>query len=96
MAIKTKKEDQLTGLERFATHRTLVFSGSLLVLSVTFNNVGIGKIIDAYSQQMVANIKTDKSCEIEVNNAVNEQIKAFNGRLTHVEALAHKETTKKN
>jgi len=66
-------------LEQYASKGTLVFSGSLLVLSVSLNNAGLGKIVDAYSQSIVHNIESKQSCDSSLED-----------RLVLVESLAHK------
>lgn len=79
-------------IESYASHGVLVFSGSLMVLSITFNNIGLGKIIDAYSQQMIAEIEHKNECIAPVDYTL--QIESLHQRLKDVELLAHQSSVK--
>jgi len=59
-------------LDQYASKWVLTLSGSLLVLSVAFNNVGIGKILDAYAQSIINDIKSDINPKV---NIVEKKIK---------------------
>lgn len=56
-----------SGLEQYASKWALSLAGSILVLSVAFNNVGIGKVLDAYAQSLVKEID-NKQCKIEIED----------------------------
>lgn len=74
-----KKKQRRSKLEDYAAKPVLVFSGSLLVLSVALNNIGFKEVVDAYAKSIVHKLEDSKSCNIE-----------FNHRLELVENLAHK------
>lgn len=74
-----KKKKQRSKLEDYAAKPVLVFSGSLLVLSVALNNIGFKEVVDAYAKSIVHKLEDNKSCNIELNS-----------RLELVESLAHK------
>jgi len=61
-------------LDQYASKWVLTLSGSLLVLSVAFNNVGIGKILDAYAQSIINDIKSDIKTECKQENNINQRI----------------------
>lgn len=74
------KSRNVSGVESYASRGALVFSGSLMVISIAFNNIGLGKIIDAYSQSIIAEIKTkENQCSVDIER-----------RLKQVELLSHK------
>ena len=87
----TDKNEKPVGMERYAAHWVLVLSGSLMVLSVTLNNIGLGKVIDAWTQSWV----------IENQNAIRgvqpQQCIYPTGlmnRIEELEELAHQSGTK--
>ena len=91
MAATEKKSTIRKSIESYASHSVLVFSGSLMVLSITFNNIGLGKIIDAYAQQMVADIeRKDREYTLP---AISQQCiypDDLMDRVIHLEELSHK------
>jgi len=73
------------GLEQYASKSALVFAGSLMVLSVAFNNIGLGKVIDAYSQRLIADIKQE---------CPTPQVSPLLYRVERLEADSHKPSSK--
>lgn len=81
-----------SGVEQYASKSVLVFSGSLLVLSVSLNNAGLGKIVDAYSKSIVHKIESQQQCK---NHSIEHPaLDEIEERLKAVELLAHKSTKK--
>jgi len=60
------------GVEQYASKGILIFSGSLLVLSVSLNNAGFGKVVDAYAQAIVYRIEHTQQCELDLNKRLIE------------------------
>lgn len=63
-------------LEKYAAKPVLIFSGSILVLSIALNNVGFKEVVDAYAKSIVASIE-NKQCKTpaidpEIINQINE------------------------
>ena len=87
-----EKSERRKGIENYASHWVLVLSGSLLVLSVTFNNIGIGKIIDAYSQKMISDIKHSEANRFPPLQCTNWslEIEEIADRVTLLESDSHK------
>lgn len=83
-----KKQKRRTTLEDYAAKPVLIFSGSILVLSVALNNIGFKEVIDAYAQSIVHNLES-KECKID-----NKYI-TLDKRLKEVEKLAHKTNVEK-
>jgi len=77
------KKRPATGLEQYASKGVLVFSGSLLVVSVALNNVGFKEVIDAWSASIVAGI------ESKPNKVLELRLNQLEHRLEEVEKLAH-------
>jgi len=77
------KKRPASGLEQYASKGALVFSGSLLVISVALNNVGFKEVIDAWSASIVANIESKPNKELEL------RLNQLEHRLEEVEKLAH-------
>ena len=92
MAAPTEKKSVIRkSIESYASHSVLVFSGSLMVLSITFNNIGLGKIIDAYAQQMVAEIEhKERASIIPVTSQQCIYPDDLMDRITHLEELSHR------
>jgi len=55
----------MKSLDQYAAKPVLVLSGSLLVLSVALNNIGLGDIVDAYAKSIVINLENSKKCDID-------------------------------
>ena len=83
-----KKQKRRTTLEDYAAKPVLIFSGSILVLSVALNNIGFKEVIDAYAQSIVHNLE-NKECKIDSKYITLDK------RLKEVEKLAHKTTVEK-
>ena len=83
-----KKQKRRTTLEDYAAKPVLVFSGSILVLSVALNNIGFKEVIDAYAKSIVHNLEK-KECKVD-----NSYITGLDNRLKEVETVAHKSGVK--
>jgi hypothetical protein len=99
MSEEKEKSTIRKSIESYANHSVLVFSGSLMVLSITFNNIGLGKIIDAYAQQMVAEIEHKKQARNPVVppsilpdqcTSYSVEIEDLDVRIHKLELVAHK------
>jgi len=84
-----KKQKRRTTLEDYAAKPVLIFSGSILVLSVALNNIGFKEVVDAYAKSIVYKLENKKACKID-NNQFELQFEKLNHRLEIVEGLAHK------
>lgn len=60
----TKQTDRL---EEYAAKPVLIFSGSLLVLSVALNNIGFKEVVDAYAKSIVYSIEGQKVCNADID-----------------------------
>ena len=61
-----------SGLEQYASKWALTLAGSILVLSVAFNNVGIGKVLDAYAQSIIVDMENNK-CSVSHDETDNNK-----------------------
>ena len=61
-----QKKPARLNLEGYAAKPVLIFSGSLLVLSVALNNIGFKEVVDAYAQSIVHSLEV-KECKIPDN-----------------------------
>jgi len=60
--------------ESLAWKPIVMFSASLLVLSVSLNNAGFKTVVDAWAKSIVANIE-NKDCKVpEMNQSIIEQV----------------------
>lgn len=66
---------QRVKLEDYAAKPVLVFSGSLLVLSIALNNVGFKEVVDAYAKSIVHKIEQEKMCYGEVPKEIDDRLK---------------------
>lgn len=71
-----KKKRRRSKLEDYAAKPVLVFSGSLLVLSVALNNVGFKEVVDAYAKSIVYKLENKKECKIN-NHKIELRLKAL-------------------
>ena len=71
-----KRKNPKSNLEAYAAKPVLVFSGSLLVLSVALNNIGFKEVVDAYAQSIVYSLENNKECAIN-SNSVQLRLKAL-------------------
>ncbi len=76
------KRPTMKGLEQYAAKPVLVFSGSLLVLSVALNNIGFKEVIDAWAKHIAHQIE-------EPNKDLELKVIELEKRLKEVEKLAH-------
>ena len=83
------KKQLVRSLDQYAHKSVLIFSGSLLVLSVAFNNVGIGKILDAYAQQMIQDISKQSNLEIRVTQLELRLVDSEH-KIAELKKIAHK------
>ncbi len=65
----------IKGLEQYAAKPVLIFSGSILVLSVALNNIGFKEVIDAWAKSIAANIEVNECKPPELYNQVTENTK---------------------
>ena len=90
------KEEPLIDSEdvkKIAWHPIVVLSGSLMMLSVTANNIGFGKVVDAYADRMVAEIEYKKTAQENIQRLPPQQCimpTGLMGRLESLEELSHK------
>jgi len=71
-----KKKKQRSKLEDYAAKPVLVFSGSLLVLSVALNNIGFKEVVDAYAKSIVYKLEANKECNFN-NHKTELRLKAL-------------------
>lgn len=84
-------DKELSGLQKFAAHKVLVFSGSLLVLSLTLNNIGFRRVVEAYADSLVWKMKQKNQCPVSLDDEYKNQM---NERVMHLEDLSHPRGTK--
>ena len=82
------KKRKRTKLEDYAAKPVLVFSGSLLVLSVALNNIGFKEVVDAYAKSIVYKLENKKECKSSSN--LKLRFNELSHRVEAVEKLAHK------
>jgi hypothetical protein len=83
------KRPSIKSLENYASRPVLVFSGSILVLSIALNNIGFKGVIDAWVKSIEHKIEQNPS---DIQLKLNELEK----RLEKVEHLAHKSGDKQH
>lgn len=71
-----KKRKLRSKLEDYASRPVLVFSGSLLVLSVAANNIGFKEVVDAYAKSIVYKLEDKKECKID-SHKIELRLKAL-------------------
>jgi len=101
----------MSELKKEALRPVIVISASILILSITFNNVGFRRVIDAYAKSLEHKIENSVECKTEIakvntaelNTQIESQVKLYldsymkpyNSRLVNVEELAHSKGNKK-
>ena len=92
------KKPSLKSIESYAAKPVLVFSGSLLVLSIALNNIGFKVVIDAWAQSIAqgieSNCKTENKEGLDLLtlkiSSIEELNKAQSEQIDHLKEDSHK------
>jgi hypothetical protein len=78
------KRPSIKSLENYASRPVLVFSGSILVLSIALNNIGFKGVIDAWAKSI------ENRFEQKHNKNLQLKIIELEKRLEKLEEFSHK------
>jgi hypothetical protein len=78
------KKPSIKSLENYASRPVLVFSGSILVLSIALNNIGFKGVIDAWAKSI------ENRFEQTHNKDLQLKIIELEKRLDKLEEFSHK------
>ena len=92
-------KESIGNIKKYAAHWVLVFSGSIVVLSIALNQIGfrVDRVMDAWSQAIVLESKLKyelQNCPLPVvmNEAVD--LSPIEMRLSILEGMAHEANVK--
>ena len=101
--LENNKDIKMSELKKDALRPVVVISASLLLLSITLNNVGFKRVVDAYAKSWEYQIENQNTCDSPIVSLDMETIKEeihialepYDNRLKEVEYLAHEKGIKK-